>query len=182
MNCNVIHGRYKTKKGTAILLFLSFSIIAHTQDTTRNFNRHYLAVSAGDYSCLDLWASTGFINIQYHAPWKLWVLRPQAGMTASFTGSFMAYAGLIWPAKPFQWLVIQTGAAAGYYYSGNGIDLHYPLEFRLSLALLYRFRNEMQLGAEFVHISNANLGPPNPGTESIGLIFKFPVGKKKRIQ
>ncbi|MEI6900070.1 MAG: acyloxyacyl hydrolase [Bacteroidota bacterium] len=163
-------------------LFLLFTMSIKAQDSTANDHHHYLAISAGDYSCLDLWASTGFINIQYHAPWKLWILRPQAGITGSFSGSFMAYAGLIWPAKPFKWLVIQTGVAAGYYYCGKGIDLHLPLEFRLSLALLYRFRNDLQLGAEFVHISNANLGPPNPGTESIGLVFKFPVGRKKRIQ
>ena len=81
----------------------------------------------------------------------------------------------MWPASPVKWLVIQTGAAAGYYESGDGVNLAYPLEFRLTLSVLYKFRNSTQMGMEFAHISNANLGPPNPGTESISVIFRFPL-------
>jgi hypothetical protein len=91
----------------------------------------------------------------------------------------MIYAGLIWPASPVKWLVIQTGAALGYYESGEGVNLAYPLEFRLSLSILYKFRNAAQLGLEIAHISNADLGPPNPGTESLSVIFQLPMRKRK---
>ena len=138
---------------------------------------HIVSVSSGIYSCLDLWATTGYVNVQFQPGIRLWILKPQAGALASFKGSFFIYGGLVWPAKPFKWLLVQTGAAAGYYLDGHGIPMGYPLEFRLSLSILYEFRNKMQLGLEAAHISNANLSADNPGTESIGVIFQFPTGR-----
>jgi hypothetical protein len=91
----------------------------------------------------------------------------------------MIYAGLTWPASPVKWLVIQTGAAMGYYESGEGVNLACPLEFRLSLSILYKFRNSAQIGVEIAHISNADLGPPNPGTESVSVILQLPMRKRK---
>jgi hypothetical protein len=162
-----------------VACFLSLSKSGFTQDTVSTKEPGYLALSGGIYSCLDLWASTGFVNLQFLPGKKLWVLQPQVGALVSFTGACMVYGGLTLPARPVKWLVIQTGAAAGYYESGKGIRLRFPLEFRLSLSLLYMFRNYAQLGMEFAHISNANLSPPNPGTESISLIFQFPLRKRK---
>ena len=148
---------------------------AFSQDSIPPKEPGYLVISSGIYSCLDLWATTGFVNLQVQPGWKLWVLHPQLGALVSFSGAFMVYGGLVWPASPVKWLVIQTGAAMGYYESGSGIYLTFPLEFRLSLSVLYKFRNSAQLGIEISHISNANLGAPNPGTEAIGLIFQLPV-------
>ena len=165
-----------------LLLLLYFFLQQNrvfSQDSIPEQDRGYLVISGGVYSCLDLWASAGFVNAQIQPGWKLWIFRPQAGVLMSFTGAFMVYGGLIWPASPVKWLVIQTGAAMGYYESGDGVNLGYPLEFRLSLSILYKFRNSAQLGMEFAHISNANLGPPNPGTESISFIFQFPVRSRK---
>ena len=140
----------------------------------------YIVISGGLYSCFDLWASTGFVNLQVQPACKFWVLRPQVGFLVSFTGSYMIYAGLTWPASPVKWLVIQTGTAMGYYESGDGVNLAYPLEFRLSLSILYKFRNSAQLGLEIAHISNADLGPPNPGTESVSVIYQLPMPIKQR--
>ena len=164
------------------MFFLYFFILQNnlfSQDTFTKKEPGYLVFAGGLYSFLDLWATTGFVNLQYQPGCKLWVLRPQVGFQASFSGSYMVYAGLTYPAMPVKWLIMQTGAALGYYESGDGIDLCYPLEFRLSLSILYRFRNFAQLGIEFAHISNANLGPPNPGTESLSVIFQFPLRKSK---
>jgi len=150
-----------------------------SQDTVSKKEPGYLVVSGGIYSCLDLWASTGYVNVQFLPGKKVWVLQPQVGALVSFTGSCMVYGGLTYPATPVKWLVIQTGAAVGYYESGNGIYLGLPVEFRLSLSLLFRFRNYAQLGMEFAHVSNANLSTHNPGTESISVIFQLPLRKRK---
>ena len=150
-----------------------------SQDSIPEEEPGYLTVSGGLYSCLDMWANTGFVNFNLQPGCKWWVLRPQAGFLISYSGAYMIYAGLTWPARPVKWLVIETGAAMGYYENGEGIDLAYPLEFRLSLSLLYRFRNSVQLGVEVVHISNADLGMPNPGTESIGIVLQLPLMNKK---
>jgi hypothetical protein len=152
---------------------------AHPQDTVPQKEPGYLVLSGGVYSCLDLWATTGFVNIQVQPGIKWWVLHPQAGILVSFSGAVMVYGGLTYPAMPAKWLIIHTGAALGYYESGNGIRLGYPLEFRLSLSILYRFRNFSQLGIEIAHISNADLSSHNPGTESISVIFQLPLKKRK---
>jgi hypothetical protein len=102
-----------------------------------------------------------------------------AGALVSFSGAVMVYGGLTWPAAPVKWLVIETGASAGYYESGDGVNLNYPLEFRLTLAALYRFKNYTRLGVSFAHISNANLGAPNPGTESFAVMLQVPLQKRK---
>jgi hypothetical protein len=163
------------------IFFCSFFLLQKSvisQDTIPQNEQGYLVLAGGWYSCLDLWASTGFVNVQVQPACKIWVLRPQAGILVSFSGSYMVYAGLTWPAEPLKWLVIQTGAALGYYESGKGVNLAFPLEFRLSLSVLYKFRNSAQLGLEIAHISNANLGPPNPGTESVSVIFQLPIRKQ----
>ena len=151
----------------------------HAQDSIPIPEPGYLVISGGLYSCLDTWATTGFFNFQLLPGCKWWVLRPQAGFLISFSGAYMIYAGVTWPARPVKWLVIETGAAMGYYENGEGINLAYPLEFRLSLSVLYRFRNSVQLGVEVVHISNADMGMPNPGTESVGLILQLPLRRYK---
>jgi hypothetical protein len=161
------------------LYFFIFQNNLFSQDTLPKKEPGYLVFAGGLYSVLDLWATTGFVNLQFQPGCKLWVLRPQLGFLASFSGSYMIYAGLTWPATPVKWLVIQTGAAIGYYESGEGVNLAYPLEFRLSLSILYKFRNSAQLGLEIAHISNADLGPPNPGTESVSVIYQLPMRIKK---
>jgi hypothetical protein len=170
-----IPGSWIVLAGMLLFCFFLQQKRVFSQDSIPVKEPGYFAISPGIYSCLDLWATTGFVNLQLQPAWKLWVLRPQIGALVSFSGAFMFYGGLVWPASPVKWLVIQTGAAVGYYESGSGIYLTFPLEFRLSLSILYKFRNSAQLGIEISHISNANLGPPNPGTEAIGLIFQLPV-------
>ncbi len=162
-----------------VVCFLSLSKSVFSQDSIPQKEPGYLAVSGGIYSCLDLWASTGYVNVQFLPGKKLWVLQPQVGALVTYLRTVMVYGGLTWPASPVKWLVIQTGAAAGYYESGQGIDLAFPFEFRLTLSVLFKFRNYAQLGVEFAHISNANISPPNPGTESISLIFQLPLRKRK---
>jgi Lipid A 3-O-deacylase (PagL) len=150
-----------------------------SQDTIPQKEPGYLVVAGGLYSFLDLWASTGFVNLQVQPGTKLWVLHPLGGIMVSFSGGCMVYGGLTYPVTPVKWVVIQTGVAVGYYESGKGIRLGFPLEFRISLSILYRFRNFSQLGMEFAHISNANLSTHNPGTESLSVIFQFPMRKRK---
>lgn len=137
----------------------------------------YFVTDGGVYSCFELWATTGYVHLQLQPGVKVWLLKPVAGALVSFSGSVMVYGGLTWPYAPVKWLVVETGASAGYYESGQGVQLNYPLEFRLSVSALYRFKNQTRLGASFAHISNANLGAPNPGTESISVMLQIPLRK-----
>jgi lipid A 3-O-deacylase len=162
----------------SLVLILNLSLQA--QEEQKPPYPAHIGISAGAYSLLDLWAVTPYAGVQLEPALDLWILRPQAGAFVTFSGAVMVYGGLVWPARPFPWLVIRTGAAAGYYENGKGIDLGYPLEFRLSLAVLYTFRNGSELGLEASHISNANLSPDNPGTEALSVTWQIPLRKPKK--
>jgi hypothetical protein len=177
-----IPGIHSVLTGIFLCCFFLSGNPVFPQDSVSQKEPGYLVVSGGLYSCLDLWASTGFVNFQVQPGCKFWVLRPQGGVLVTFSGACMVYGGVIYPAMPVKWLVIQTGFALGYYESGKGIRLGFPLEFRISLSILYRFRNYSQLGMEFAHISNGDLSGHNPGTESLSLIFQFPVRKRKAYE
>ena len=61
----------------------------------------------------------------------------------------------------------------------NDIQLGFPLEFKSGIDFLYRFRNEVRIGAGVYHISNAALGEHNThGTRNPGveiLMFKYQI-------
>ena len=72
-------------------------------------------------------------------------------------------------------IIITPSFGPGLYVKGKGKDLHFPLEFRSSLAVAYQFCNKWRLGAQFYHISNASLGRKNPGAESLIFFIGFPM-------
>lgn len=72
---------------------------------------------------------------------------------------------------------ITPSFGAGLYNDGGSDkDLDYPLEFRSQVESGYEFTNGQRLGVAFGHISNADLGDDNPGTEILNLYYHVPVG------
>ena len=65
--------------------------------------------------------------------------------------------------------------APGIYYGGKSKDLNFDLEFRSQIEISYFLKNDMKIGLNFNHISNASLGKPNVGVESLGITFVFPL-------
>ena len=131
----------------------------------------------GVFDCLDKQQSmTGFVDVQYQIGTKIKILYPVAGFLCHFNDGYYLYGGIILPIELNHHLILQPSFAPGYYVEGeNSIDLGYPLEFRTGVALIYQVKESFSLGLEFTHISNANLGHSNPGIETIGLLFRFPV-------
>ena len=64
----------------------------------------------------------------------------------------------------------------GWYSNGGGKNLGYPLEFRTQLELGYAFENQSRVSLGYSHISNANLGETNHGTNMISLYYHIPAG------
>ncbi len=62
----------------------------------------------------------------------------------------------------------------GYYDDGSGKNLGNDLQFRTTLELSYKLKNENRIGISIGHISNANLGDKNPGAEIISLTYQVP--------
>ena len=62
----------------------------------------------------------------------------------------------------------------GYYEDGDGKKLGNHIEFRTTLEFSYQLVNSDRIGISIGHISNANIGNKNPGTEIISLSYQKP--------
>ncbi len=78
-----------------------------------------------------------------------------------------------------RWLLTPS-FGAGYYTSGDGLDLGHELEFRSGIECTYRFNNGSRLGCAFAHLSNGGIVDRNPGTELLLLMYGFPLGGSSR--
>ena len=63
--------------------------------------------------------------------------------------------------------VLTPALACGYYKDGHEIKAGNPLEFYIGIDLFYRFKNNARLGFGIFHISNADSGYRNPGSETL---------------
>ena len=63
---------------------------------------------------------------------------------------------------------------AGIYNDGSGKKLGNDLQFRTSLEVSYELVNKNRIGISLSHISNANLGDKNPGTEILSISYHIP--------
>jgi hypothetical protein len=71
--------------------------------------------------------------------------------------------------------VLTPSFGGGYYNAEDGLDLGFDAEFRSGIELARRFRNGHRLGIAFSHLSNGALSERNPGTETFGLVYSFPL-------
>jgi len=120
--------------------------------------------------------STSF-NIEYRSDYKLWIFHPMVGAMVNTDAALYGYAGLDVDVFLGRRLVLSGNTAFGAYDKGDSKDLGHWIEFRSGMELAYRFDNRARLGVGFHHISNANIGDKNPGTEILSLIFSYPLGK-----
>ena len=66
---------------------------------------------------------------------------------------------------------ITPSFAPGYYNTGDGKDLGYPLEFKTEVQVSLDLSESTEFGMSYNHISNASLGDKNPGANSY--MFNF---------
>lgn len=107
-------------------------------------------------------------------------LTPVVGLWGADDGAFLAWGGVRRTFWLHERLALTPEAGAGYFDDGEELELSYPLEFRLALEAAVRLPGDWRLGAAFVHLSNANLGPPNLGTEMVVLTLSLPLGRRSR--
>lgn len=117
-------------------------------------------------------------RFEYRFGQPFWyVFKPLIALQATSDLGGGAFAGVV-----ADWLVndhwvIAPSFAAGLWGHGNGKDLGYAVEFRSQLELGYRFDNDWRLTGAFSHMSNANLGSDNPGTEMATVYLHIPADK-----
>ena len=73
--------------------------------------------------------------------------------------------------------VVTPSLACGYYKDGNEIKAGNPLEFYIGIDMFYRFKNNARIGVGIFHISNADSGKKNPGSETLVLKYQIPMGR-----
>ena len=97
-------------------------------------------------------------------------LSPITGGFLTENSAFYLYTG-VQAEYDLGFVTITPSFAPGYYNSGDGKDLGYPLEFKSEVQLTFDLSDSTHLGMSYNHISNASLGTKNPGANSYMLNF-----------
>ena len=95
---------------------------------------------------------------------------------ATSDGAFHLFVGFSIDVPIGKGPLVRGSFAPGYFNRGHGKDLGYPLEFRSSVEIGWRFDGGWSLGIEWYHLSNARLGDINPGDASLLLTLTLPIG------
>ena len=133
-----------------------------------------LSLGAGGFNVLKTRVVPQF-QIEYRAALSVAMARPFVGAFTTSDLNFYLYAGIGWDLHFSKRIVLTPSFAPGLYLQGHGKRLGYPLEFRTSMELAYKFDNKARLGLQFYHLSNASIGKTNPGTESLLLFYSIPL-------
>ena len=72
-------------------------------------------------------------------------------------------------------IILSPAVACGYYKDGSEIKAGNHMEFYIGIDLFYRFENNVRLGMGIFHISNADSGYRNPGSETLILKYQVPI-------
>ncbi|MGE0198550.1 MAG: acyloxyacyl hydrolase [Simkaniaceae bacterium] len=164
------------KKYLLILLF-SFSLSAEQRPPIED--PKLLSLGAGVFNIVRNKKTANF-QLEYRsdfALYKNWMIfiRPLVGVMATTQASAYFYGGIAFDFFFCPQVVFTPSFAPGIYIKGGGMELGFPLEYRSSVELSYRFKNKSRLGGMFYHISNASLGFRNPGTECLVFFYMIPL-------
>ena len=123
---------------------------------------------------------SGMLNVELHSGKKMFnLIKPFAGFLGTNESAYYAYGGFgidgyYGKKKNFVMtpsLIISSSAHSDVIKAGN------PLEFYIGIDVFYRFKNKARLGVGIFHISNADSGKKNPGSETLVLKYQIPFGR-----
>ena len=150
-----------------LLFFSHYNLIAQ--------NNNYLILSAGTFDFNKKIKKSTLVGLEYRSKTKILFLNPIAGVMVNTDRGFFIFAGITIDIQLLNFLVLTPSFAPGYYNKGNSKELFYALEFLSKLELALKFNNNYRLGFNLSHISNASLGPPNPGVENFAINLTIPL-------
>ncbi len=112
--------------------------------------------------------------VEYRSNAKIFIFHPWIGVGGTDQDIYTAIgASYFFDINKF-YLGLHFGAGA-YHGEAEGLELGHGVEFMSSVELGYKFENNFSLGVKFSHISNADLGDSNPGSEILTLIICIPI-------
>lgn len=100
-------------------------------------------------------------------------LKPMVGISANEDDAFWAYGGVRYDYAFAEHWVVAPSLAITLYEDGDSKDLGGTVQFRSSLELSYRLRSGQRVGVAFYHLSNAGIQDPNPGEDSLVVVWSF---------
>ena len=145
-------------------------------------NNHRISVGVGQFNFME--DGTGpynktseMLNLEVHSGKKMFnLIKPFLGFLGTSAGTYYAYGGFGIDGYYTQKknIILTPSVACGYYKDGSEIKAGNHMEFYIGIDLFYRFKNNVRLGAGIFHISNADSGYRNPGSETLVLKYQIP--------
>jgi len=136
--------------------------------------REYVSFTTAVFDILQKENTSLEARVEYHGPEFTWVVKPLTGLMTNTDGAIYFYGGVVFDIPLLSFLFLSPSLAPGIYYKSESKDLNFIFEFRTQIELTLLLNNDLRVGISFNHVSNASLGPPNPGVESIGISYYFP--------
>ena len=158
-----------------LILSISFSFINFANSDEIDPIETELNVYTGMFDFSDTKQASGFVGLQHQNDELfresfLGKISPITGGFLTEKNAFYFYTGAQ-AEYNFGPLIITPSFAPGYYNSGDGKDLGYPLEFKSEVQVSLNLSETTEFGMSYNHISNASLGTKNPGANSYMLNF-----------
>lgn len=164
-------------KNLLFLFIFLFSLPLKSKD-----NNHRISVGVGKFNFME--DGTGphnktseMLNLEVYSGKKIFnLIKPFFGFLGTSAGTYYAYGGFgidgYYTKKKN--IILTPNVACGYYKDGSEIKAGNHMEFYIGIDLFYRFKNNVRLGAGIFHISNADSGYRNPGSETLVLKYQIP--------
>ena len=139
---------------------------------------NYLSFGAGVWDITQDDDQATDFRLEYrHGESLFWKIKPWAGVEATTDGSVWGGGGILADINIVDNIYVVPSFGVGLYTDGGSDkDLDYPIEFRSQIEAGYEFMNNHRVGVAFGHISNADLGDDNPGTEILNVYYHMPIG------
>ena len=116
-----------------------------------------------------------FWGVEYRPAFRFYRFGPWLFFGGGKNESFYAAVGVLINLELGHGWIFTPSFGGGYYNAEDGLDLGFDAEFRSGIELSKRFRNGHRFGFSFSHLSNGALSKRNPGTETLGLVYSFPL-------
>ena len=116
-----------------------------------------------------------FWSVEYRPAFRFFHVGPYFLFGTGENDEFYAAAGVLADIELGRGWVFTPSFGAGYYNASDGLDLGFDTQFRTAVELARRFGRGQRLGLCFAHLSNGSLSDTNPGTETLGISYSFPI-------
>ena len=140
-----------------------------------------LSVGVGVFNVLDGGGQDGlWLSLEYRAPLSVWRVSPLLSFARASGGSIFTSAGAVVSFPLGSRWGVSGGFAPTHHVAHGRQNLGHVVEFYSFAELLWRRASGTGLRARFGHMSNAGLGPVNPGAEIAQLQLSIPLGVRRR--